>query len=118
MTSKRLNISSPWIWTIPEQPVPPKSGRRSPRRGPPGVTAEVDDGATTGKLSTKRLPFGSDIFVYRLLDEDGRIELTELDHIEGHLQAVDGIGFSRDGKLLASTSQDGSTRIWDISDLP
>jgi serine/threonine protein kinase len=34
--------------------------------------------------------------------------------LEGHTGAVDDVAFNRDGKLLASTARDGTTRVWGV----
>lgn len=52
-----------------------------------------------------------------------RVELWDLktmsrfNDIDGHLRTVDLVAFSPDGKLLATNSQGGATRIWDITNL-
>lgn len=60
---------------------------------------------------------GKQLVIYQLLNEKGEIEPVQLEWLPGHLQTIDGLAFSRDAKLLASTSADGSTRIWDLADL-
>lgn len=47
----------------------------------------------------------------RLWDVQQRHELTKL---EGHTDTVVGLAFSPDGKLLASSSRDGTIRLWGV----
>ena len=84
-----------------------------------GVIAEpwVNAVAITDDGRLYAAAFGSKIFLGSPRDAFGPLRGAILDTIEGHLQSVDGLTFSRDGSLLASTSTDGSTRIWDVSDL-
>lgn len=73
------------------------------------AVALTDDGQTYAAAYGKKIFLGS---------TDASTGLGVPQHtIEGHLQSVDRMSFSRDGALLASTSLDGSTRIWDVTDL-
>ena len=85
------------------------------------VEPYVNDGYFAGAISDYgRLcaaSSGSTIVVAQLLDTEGKLKPRLLETLEGHLQLVEGLAFSRDRKLLASTSTDGSTRIWNIADL-
>ena len=42
---------------------------------------------------------------------------AHLRRLEGHLSTVTALAFSPDGKLLASASRDGSTRLWNVAEL-
>lgn len=55
-------------------------------------------------------------------DSSCRLDVLELDDgngktglPEGHLQAVLGIAFARDGKTVISGSSDGTVRLWDVA---
>ncbi len=75
------------------------------------AAALTDDGRFCAAANREK------IFLVALFDNDGKFNPSLVDTLEGHLQTVDGLAFSRNGKLLASTSLDGSTRIWDVADL-
>ncbi|GAK54714.1 WD-40 repeat protein [Candidatus Moduliflexus flocculans] len=43
-------------------------------------------------------------------------EIAELNRLEGHADFVIGIAFSPDGTLLASSSADGTLKLWNVAD--
>ena len=43
---------------------------------------------------------------------------TEIGALKGHGKGVTQVAFSRDGRLLASSSSDNTIRIWDVAGAP
>jgi WD40 repeat protein len=67
----------------------------------------------------QRLAFGATDNVVRLLDAESLVEVRRL---EGHLNPVRAVAFSRDGRLLATGDGDvgrgdpGEIKVWDLAD--
>jgi WD40 repeat protein len=47
-------------------------------------------------------------------NEEGRFDESESSPMEGHRYGVNQVEFSPNGELLASSSLDGSTILWDV----
>ncbi|KYQ91006.1 WD40 repeat-containing protein [Tieghemostelium lacteum] len=60
------------------------------------------------------LAMGCSDCVVRVYDVSGQI-YKEIAKFTGHTRAISSLSFNRNGKLLASTSEDKSIRVWDLT---